>query len=278
MICSNLLLMADNITDKPTSISTERSNHPRWDFLKRFKKIRERSPQVIKETPAELKAARAKIIDSVLSQGLLASSTVNDQGGEFFGSIDNKPIPNVMGRTLKPKEDYRDQADFESALAQALYWGDNSCLPVVVERAGEGSEERHLFRSTQAEKDRISERVFASFLVITNSEGEPRFDKSEDQTRPQDFIAILFPDQVLRDYDPDLTKTGNQNVKSVTGTVSRGLEMGDPIPVPDYESGIKKVLEETKTPIWIHAVRLPVAHDLAQAPLKATTPQASPLS
>src|SRR3989344_176668 len=100
--------MADNITDKSTTVVTEQPNHPRWDFLKRFRRTGEQTPQARKEIPAEVKTARAKIIDGVLSQGLLASSTVNDQGGEFFGSIDNKPIPSVMGRTLKPKEGYRD--------------------------------------------------------------------------------------------------------------------------------------------------------------------------
>lgn len=271
--------MADNITENTQSTPTEQPTHSRWNFLKtmgskfgRRTEGHKQQPQT--ESSALVKTAREQLIDKVLSEGLLSSATIQNQGGKFLGSIDNKPLSVVMGRALKPKREYRDEKHFQNAIAQALYWGSNSCLPVVTERPGEGSEERLLFRSTQAERDRISERVFASFLVVTKSEPDIYyFDKDEGQTKPQDFVALIFPEQVLREYDPDSTRIKNQNVKSVTRTVSRSLEMGDPIPMPDYEGAIREVIQELDSPIWIHAVRLPVSSDLTQSPTPKVEPQ-----
>ncbi len=261
--------MADNITENAQPASTEQPVHPRWGFLKkissRFGGKSEGSryqPQT--ETPALIKTARQQIIDSVLSEGLLSRPAMKNQGIEFLGSIDKDGVPNIMGRAIKPKREYRDEKDFQNALEQALYWGDNSCLPVVAERPGESWQEKILFRSTQTDRDRISGRVFASFLVITKSGPDTAyFTKDESQTKPQDFAALIFPDQILREYDPDSTKLNGKNVKSVNKTVNRSLLMGDPITVPDYEEAIKEVLEELDSPIWIHAVRLPVSEDLS---------------
>lgn len=246
--------MADIIHESPASLPNEQSSS-RWNFLKTAKErwTRKTSP----ETPVFVKAARVKLIDNILKQGLLASKTVVAQGGDFLGSIDNEGNPVVFGRVLKPQGQYVDAEIFQNAVNQALYSGDNSCLPVVTERPGESSETRYYL-----DPRIVAQRAQASFLVVCQSEPDALLQREEQQTTPQDFSYLIFPRQVLADYDQEaLARTGIK-VKVVDHMVQRSLLGGKKVAVPDYEAAVKEILTELKSPIWMHAVRLPTAEDL----------------
>lgn len=219
------------------------------------------------ESLSPVKEARHQSIDKIITMGLKSSDTLSKQGDQFLGSIDKAPQPVVFGRLLKPESQYRDQTHFQNAVDQALYTGDDSCLPVVTERPGESSVDRHLVKSTRQEREKISDRVCSSFLVVCKSEPNNlpeaySLTRTEDQTTPENFSYLVFPEQILKDYEPNKITDKGIKVKSVSKTVDRSLLMGDRIKMPDYEGAVKEISRELNSPIWIHAVRLPSSADI----------------
>ncbi len=240
-----------------------------WDFLKTFgtklKNRTEAKPHVYPESPALVQEARNQLIDKILTGGLKSSETVVQEGGQFLGSIDKESMPYIFGRDLKPVDQYHDQATFRRALDQVLYMGDSSCLPVVTERPGESAVQRHLVRSTKAERDEISRRASSSFLVVCKSNSNSDYARTEDQTKPGDFAYVVFPEQVLSEYGADKLAQKGLKIASVSRVVKRSLLMGDPVDIPDYEGALEEIVQELNSPIWVHAVRLPLKEDLEKS-------------
>jgi len=52
------------------------------------------------------------------------------------------------------------------------------------------------------------------------------------------------------------------DIRTVNGNINRRLFHGDILTIPDYETEIKKILQEQNKPLWIHGVRLPTQEDL----------------
>lgn len=249
----------------PLNVAQKNETNSRWRFLKDFKKRWEKSPVPQAETPPEVQEARNSLIDKILKEGLKSSQELTRQGGDFFGSHDKNPNQSLYGRVLQPKESYRNPQQFQNAVDQVLYTGDNSCLPVVVERPWESAVDQYLFQAPKAEKDRFSEKAASSFLVITKATGINTFDIDSNEVKPEDFISVIFPQQILSDFNPEKMKQLGIPFQSVSQDVKRRLMGGDEISVPDYETTIKTLVTQVNSPIWIHAVRLPVAKDLEMA-------------
>lgn len=221
-----------------------------------------------KETLDSVKDVRAKIIDSILIQGLKSSAILQKEGTGFLGSVESIPLETLYGRVLKPIGEYRDGHVFKNAVTQALYNTDNSCLTVIVERHGESLNDIGFYKYVPGLKEKLSQRANASFLVVTAADSSSwgTYNPREGQTRPEDFIAVIMPDKIFRDYDPDLTKTNKFRIIPVTKQIKRGLYgySKDPLRVPDYEQAIQMLAQELNTTLWIHGVRLPTGEDQAR--------------
>lgn len=216
----------------------------------------------------QLIQARARIINSVLNDGLMSSFALQRQGGLHLPSSDRVPSRVIEGALLhffpSGTEPYEDIEDI-------LYGGDRSCISVICERSYDnGFSDPAFYLSGELDPESVrtelGERVKASFMIVLNTD-RPHAQKVE----PHEFLSILFPFEIWKEYlgeNPDIKL--DDRIRIVTGDVQRKLCFDDhwdrpKLPVPDYENHIINISEKIGHTLWLHAVRLPTAYDLKQS-------------
>lgn len=242
------------------------------------------------DVSAEVVARRATIINSVLKYGLKSSEQLQKEGSPYFGSFDDSPSEFISFMLLLPPNTYKNQQDFLKALDRVLYHDTLSVLPVMAERKGSYmgndviSKVYNLRNSSglgikQDEENVLERRVSSSFIVLINESMETLREKSKRWSsgrnmtdgieilgKPKDgcsispnrFSYLLFPEDVGGQYGNE-----QENVVIIKRKIKRKLfNRGIQLSVPDYESAILEILEETNDPLWIHGVRLPNEEDV----------------
>jgi len=201
---------------------------------------------------------RRRLVLEILKTGLKSSRTLHDEGVDSRGSVDPTDNEYVYGRQFKPENSYRSTEFFQRAVDQALYKTSNSILPVVAEQQGETTGEVDLYEATKEQKSEIEKRIDSSMLVVyRGQEGDEFYTRTDENLGPENILFVLMPDSVLSGLPTkDLAETGVRVVR-VTNKIKKKLYSGDEITVPDYESEIKKILQESGASLWIHGVRLP---------------------
>jgi len=220
---------------------------------------KEKSFEPVSEETIE---ARNNIIESIVTKGLVSgASLVSEMETGAFTSVDQADNEQVFGRTLLSPEQYRNEQHYIQSLAHLLYMTDNSVIPVLTERRGKSKEDNVLVKATVEEKNKISDRIWSSILVI--SKGSNQADELTRTSVPRDDIqCLLIPSNILEEYGDDKLARLGIPYKPVSAEIFRSLFHGDKISVPDYETAISEVLQETGESIWIHGVRLPTEADL----------------
>ncbi len=236
-------------------------------------------PQEIEKPPfldKSLRGIRAEIIRDILTSGLKSSERLSAELRPYLRSYD--PIDfeedtqsHIDGNVIKPTDD---QENLTRQFKDNLYWGSTGSLAVVPERAdpddflneGAGVHSRRKYWApiTAQQKEILTQRIRSSFLVVCNRDVAHSLSSSGLIT-PDNFSYLIFPGGIWRDYlkhDPYANERFS-NVLLAEGYVKREVDVKPlEFSVPGYETPIKRILKETRRPIWIHAVRLPTQDDL----------------
>lgn len=233
-----------------------------------------RDPNVVKdqepaEDPPALVQWRARIIDSVLTNGLKPASLLQLEG--YLGSVDRRPDTRVLGWLLKPirfmlAHPYQ---IWDHDLRAALYeFASSSILPVISERPREAKN----FLRTIIEREKFVKRASASFLAVCGKDPRGKIvvdngPRSQIEERQQvlssALLYVVFPKPILEEYLSIHSILGIKiPFKTAYGIVTRSIE-GQEVEILDYETPLNEIVNEVKGPIWVHGIRLPTEEDLA---------------
>lgn len=220
-----------------------------------------------KETVSnDLVEARKKVIKSIAANGLKSSESLEQsEESPHLRSVDKNPNEDVYGRVFKPRSQHRDDERFLNSIKHALYMTDNSIMTVVAERLGESGEDSVMFKAEKYKKKEIEARLSSSIMVVYKAnEGDDYYTRPEGELNSDNIICILMPENIADHFQPDELNELGIDVRVVKKQVKRRLFHGDKLKIPDYEEHISSLLEEHKTPLWIHGVRLHTREDLAK--------------
>jgi len=245
-----------------------------------------------------------KIINSILTRGILSTSDQIANGDRPFTSYDIDPgyyictrvvlppdesfeeqniqkssnpfgfgrttvkVNGMHGRIGVPNEEKDHLADF--MLRDALYGNRNfkrgwSIMHVLAERKDEPGGLIDIGDLTV----KLTElRLAQSMLVvmpISKFQKRTRLSLWESRLRspvsPDKFEAVLLPERVIQEVGTGIKET-TVPILSV-GNVKRQLfKDHQPCEVPDYESTVRNILEQTAEPVLLHGVRLPTHSDI----------------
>lgn len=202
---------------------------------------------------------RACIVEDVTTSGLKSALRVFGESGRPLVSADGKGSfwgHQIRGRVIKPDTPLEE-------IQKTFYGGGFGVLSTVIERSSEEdiiySREYWGRKISREQIEGLSERARASFLVVSDeANGEVKETSIFESSR---FSHLIIPQAVLGELEMMKTLRPNMPVIPVAETIERRI--GPYIlQVPDYESVIKRILEQGCVPIWVHGVRLPVEDDL----------------
>ena len=203
------------------------------------------------------------IIDDVLINGLKSARTLFGEGRLYLASADLPVNGFISG--------YR--VYFRYQIKEALYESVDSIFPVVSERKGEKRNDGiYASKINRSEKEILQKKMWSSFLVVSQLStrtGSVVISGRETVNRiyPEQFSWLIFPEDVWGEYSQ--TRIPGQELTIPTKIVTRSIRRKIPsglkphlFELPDYETALKEVFAELDQPIWVHAVRLPIAEDL----------------
>lgn len=220
---------------------------------------------------------RTGIINSVLEFGLLPATALSRTQNKCLTSGDGWERDEVYGRYLIPTQ--RDSSDHlnyfipPSSFEDALYKGDDSILPVLFEREGDGVLEMEGILDEAQNRRLFRERVTSSFLVVAKC--SPDLNKERENLRyKQDYAYpipavfpswinyLIFPQPILDNVDEVGINGLAIPIKVATRRIRREIGLWN-MNVVDYETPLNEIANELDgEPIWIHGVRLPTEGDL----------------
>lgn len=198
------------------------------------------------------------------STGVTIEKTTPNQQQKYYTV--ECPVGSKKVKFSYELDSLKNQKVEDISISSALYSGTSSVFPVLLERPNEDKNE-----SYNQPGDVINDRTNNSFLIICIAEklnlegigGREAFIRGN--ILPNQFLAILSPKSVLKEV-----------LAGFSGSQIPVIEVGEKqvlfpdrreqsqITVPDYESEVKKWLEVSGVPLFLHGVRLPTKEDVNQ--------------
>lgn len=211
-----------------------------------------------------LSTARARVINAIMTEGLLSARSLHEQGRRYYGSFDATPYHACNGCVINNSHE---------TITWALYSRSviGSILQVIMERPGErlsGIKPDNYLQGwlRKVKHGRIyEERLRASFLVVTKSGGGIGF-ASRLSVPIGEIEYFVLPQNIWAEYEKTnaLMRARNLNipVKTVPGFINRTVAGIPSLKIPDYEGALKQIFQKEKGLLWVHGVRLPTEEDI----------------
>lgn len=213
----------------------------------------------------QLVLERAKIIDDIVSQGLLSAKTLHEQGRKYYGSFDDKPINLLSGYEISNR-----YQSVEKDINMVLYMRSvvGGILEVILERPDERLFSGDVGNRLKNWSKRLThgkiyeERLQSSFLVIAKGMGGHGLKGSLD-VPVDDIKYLVIPVGIWQEYQRTSENAANLNipVKVVKDYINRTVAEIPFLTIPNYEDALKEIFDEIGY-LWVHGVRLPTVEDL----------------
>lgn len=229
------------------------------------------------ENVNQLADLRRRIIDGVLTHGLVAPANLRKTDLPFFGSATPHDFPDmVRGHGLDSlnflKSCYHERVEEELRLRLdgILYKSVDSIMPVMMERDGEETFWAHPANPKRVnycqDLDLLERRLASCFLVAADWDNLTMGRNAAEEVKPEAFRYLIFPQDIWAEYQRARKKEVQVPVMVTSGVLERPLLGGAfrSMTVPDFETSILQILNELErlAGVWIHGVRLPIAEDI----------------
>lgn len=219
-------------------------------------------------TSPNVSELRARIINSVLNNGLKPASKLLREQTPHIPSNDADPYDMVEGWIIKPRRGLEKEQLF-SRINNVLYTNRSfSILGVLTERF---QDEYYALRLKYAEGRALAEgRMRSSFLVVYKFLGEPIDTKErvgwmeEEELKPENILYVVMPEDIYEDYQKShLAQEVKAPIKVVGFKEAKlfGLKVNS-MQVPDYEQALVEIAQEADDEVWVHGVKLPTQEDV----------------
>lgn len=240
--------------------------------------------QDAESTPnSEVATARARIIDSVLTEGIKSGALLARENKKYFGSHDEVRNSSVYFSLFNPHyipphaEFNPDMTPQELNLRDLLYKDSmHSVLPVMGERPWDFGNQfyriiadvNNVVSPEQREEliEKFTRRVNSSFLVVLDPEKYIQMRREGQKVEhilPENFLSILLPQDIAEEYagqqaaDPSSLIRTVDYVDRVLGWPT-GLKEGFTAKVPNYEGEIITLATSANKGIGVSGIRLPL--------------------
>lgn len=153
----------------------------------------------------------------------------------------------------------------------ALYNGDSSVFPVVCERGYERK-----YETAEQSQAVLEDRVQNSILIVTEMDNIKSFsNKSNEVYLPElapDKMTVLVPSGI---FEEAKNIFGSRSIPVISvpfiekqiykGRRQNEIPTSVRVKLPDFEKKVREMTAESKSPLFIHGVRLPTEEDVRMA-------------